>query len=450
MAKLPPMLMNANLWRILLGGCCAPLLALAFEPTEDGLYAVFDTSAGEIAARLHFETVPGTVANFMRLAQGEQDTLDRSTARVRREPFYDGLTFHRIGAPFGIIGGSPDGSEGGGPGYLLPSELFAGFDYREPGALAMYVPGINSIGSQFFITTQAEALEDEPVLFGRHPVFGRVVEGMGVVETIAGASVQAGGNGDRPVAPVVIHGISFRRQGSAATAFDPRAPAAGVALPQVAPVTVELGWQSPSWHRLEFLRPPWSFHYFFASEDLDHWFELGVRNQSTAPTFTDSAQFAWATVDTAGRRFYRMVRATGLPSQSLNGKTLQILGAGGAEPIRIDFRPGFKGLYYIFDPGSGNWLSGEIANYRVFQPGRIVQVVLQFTNLITVIEGDDILVTQPQQIFLYFDASGTAGTTLVHFLATEPVRDANGNVLLGALPSRNLGGSFGIYDTPTE
>lgn len=419
--------------------------ALAFNPTEPGLYAVIDTSAGEIVARLHYETVPGTVANFMRLAQGSQSFLDRETGVVREEPFYDGLTFHRVAEPFGVLAGSPDGSIGGGPGYFLPSEIWAGHSFAEPGALAMYGPGIidgvgsqvstNTFGSQFFITTKADETD---ALFGAFPVFGRVIEGLSVAEAIGSAPK----TGETPDNPVVIEGISFVSQGTAAAAFDPLAPVPGVVLPRVEAVDFSIDRQDESWFRLHFLNKPWSYHYFYTSRDLANWRELGVRNLQTGPAKADSLQQAW---DIAGARlFYRIARGTGLPGMSLNGKTLRL--AVGGEMVEIQFRAGYEADFYL--QAGDTVFSGAFRTYRVWQPGYLVQLLLLYDDLLLSAGDGSYKVAQPFQLYLAFDETGTAGNALVHFLPTQEVNQ--GNVHFDALPARNLPGAFIIEDTPPQ
>ena len=126
--------------------------------------ATMHTSEGAIRLELYPEDAPRTVENFEKLA---------------REGFYDGVIFHRVIPDFMIQGGDPTGTGRGGPGYTFEDEPN---DHRvERGALAMANAGPNTNGSQFFLVT-AEAA---PWLDGKHTVFGRVVEGMDVVDRIS-------------------------------------------------------------------------------------------------------------------------------------------------------------------------------------------------------------------------------------------------------------------------
>ena len=127
--------------------------------------AVLDTTQGRVAVDLLAEQAPVTVNNFVFLA---------------REGFYDGLIFHRVIDGFMIQGGDPNGTGTGGPGYQFEDEFRPDLRFDGPGILAMANAGPNTNGSQFFIT-----MADTPHLNGRHTIFGRVAEGMEVVEAIS-------------------------------------------------------------------------------------------------------------------------------------------------------------------------------------------------------------------------------------------------------------------------
>ena len=128
------------------------------------LTAVFDTAKGVIKVDLLADKAPLTVANFVNLAQ---------------RGFYDGLSFHRVIADFMVQGGCPEGSGRGGPGYRFEDETGNGVPH-ERGVLSMANAGPNTNGSQFFITHIKTDWLD-----GRHTVFGKVTEGIEVVDAIA-------------------------------------------------------------------------------------------------------------------------------------------------------------------------------------------------------------------------------------------------------------------------
>jgi peptidylprolyl isomerase len=170
----------------------------------NGLFARISTTKGDIVVRLEFQKTPLTVCNFAALAEGKMDA-----AKGKR--FYDGLIFHRVIANFMIQGGDPLGNGSGGPGYRFPDEIDSSLKHDGPGVLSMANAGPGTNGSQFFIT-----LKDTPWLDGKHTVFGKVVEGMDVLQ--AAGSVKTGDN-DRPLEKLGINRVTIIRNGAAAAAF---------------------------------------------------------------------------------------------------------------------------------------------------------------------------------------------------------------------------------------
>ncbi|WP_133000763.1 peptidylprolyl isomerase [Luteimonas arsenica] len=127
------------------------------------LNAVFDTDRGQIKVELYPDKAPLTVASFVNLA---------------RKGFYDGLSFHRVIPDFMIQGGCPKGTGTGGPGYKFEDETGNGIRH-ERGVLSMANAGPNTNGSQFFITHIKTDWLD-----GKHTVFGKVTEGLEVVDAV--------------------------------------------------------------------------------------------------------------------------------------------------------------------------------------------------------------------------------------------------------------------------
>ena len=143
---------------------------------QEGIYARFTTSKGQILVQLTHDKTPGTVGNFVALAEGDLE----NSAKPQGTPYYDGLKFHRVIADFMIQGGCPLGTGTGDPGYKFDDEFLSELKHDGPGVLSMANAGPGTNGSQFFITHTAT-----PWLDGKHTVFGKVVEGQDVVDTIA-------------------------------------------------------------------------------------------------------------------------------------------------------------------------------------------------------------------------------------------------------------------------
>jgi len=145
---------------------------------ENGIYAKFNTAKGAILVKLTHDLTPGTVGNFVGLAEGNLE----NDAKPQGKPYYDGLKFHRVIADFMIQGGCPQGTGTGGPGYQFDDEFHPSLRHDTPGVLSMANAGPGSNGSQFFITHVAT-----PWLDDKHTVFGKVVEGQDVVDAIQGS-----------------------------------------------------------------------------------------------------------------------------------------------------------------------------------------------------------------------------------------------------------------------
>jgi cyclophilin family peptidyl-prolyl cis-trans isomerase len=181
-----------------------------YPDLEDGLYAEFNTNKGTFLAELYFEQTPLTVANFVSLAEGDSHSMVDSTHQGKK--FYDGIQFHRIIKDFMIQGGDPQGTGSGGPGYRFPDEIQENLTHDSKGYLSMANAGPGTNGSQFFVT-----LAETPWLDSRHTIFGKVIEGQDVVDSIGQTET---GPQDRPVEEVVIEKLNIIRKGKAAKDFD--------------------------------------------------------------------------------------------------------------------------------------------------------------------------------------------------------------------------------------
>ncbi len=152
---------------------------MAEGTTETGKKVLLKTSMGDIILQL-YEDMPITAGNFQKLVE---------------KGFYDGTIFHRIIADFMIQGGDPTGTGCGGPGYAIKDE-FTRKNKNDRGTISMANAGPNTGGSQFFIN-----LVNNNFLDSKHPVFGKVVEGLDVVDALG--KVKTGAN-DKPVKEVKI------------------------------------------------------------------------------------------------------------------------------------------------------------------------------------------------------------------------------------------------------
>jgi cyclophilin family peptidyl-prolyl cis-trans isomerase len=193
---------------------------------EDGLYAEIITNKGTMVAQLFYDQAPVTVANFVALAEGTHPNVADS---LKGKPFYNGLTFHRVMDKFMIQGGDILGSGAGGPGYTFGDEFSVDLRHDKPGILSMGNRGVNTNGSQFFITEAPTPWLDgfdangnlkncaDPRV-GCHNVFGELVIGLEVQDTISNVEVNKSNN--KPLEPVVIQEINIIRKGEEASAFD--------------------------------------------------------------------------------------------------------------------------------------------------------------------------------------------------------------------------------------
>ena len=164
---------------------------------KEGIFAHFKTEKGNIKIQLTYDKTPGTVGNFVGLTEGSLE----NKVTLNGEPYYDGLKFHRVIPDFMIQGGCPNGTGMGGPGYQFDDEFHPDLKHNRPGILSMANSGPGSNGSQFFITHTST-----PWLDGKHTVFGLLVEGQEVVDSIA--------QGD------AIQKITIERVGADAKAWD--------------------------------------------------------------------------------------------------------------------------------------------------------------------------------------------------------------------------------------
>ncbi len=164
---------------------------------NDGLYTKIKSSKGDILLKLEFEKTPGTVGNFVALAEGNME----NSAKPQGQKYYDGLKFHRVIPDFMVQGGCPQGTGTGNPGYSFEDEFHTDLKHDKPGILSMANAGPGTNGSQFFITHVPT-----PWLDNKHTVFGEVLEGQDVIDAIAQDDI--------------LESVEIIRVGAAAEAFN--------------------------------------------------------------------------------------------------------------------------------------------------------------------------------------------------------------------------------------
>lgn len=200
---------KVKLWALLL-----PLLLVAcksakYPNLKDGLYADIQTNYGDMLAELYYKATPGTVANFVSLAEGTNTYVADS---LKGKRYYDGTKSHRVIKNFMLQAGDRTATGEGDPGYKFADEFVDTLTFTKKGQLAMANSGPATNGSQFFITEVATDW-----LNFRHTIFGQVIQGEDVISKIT--SVKTGAQ-DRPVDPVVIKKVEIIRVGKAAQKWD--------------------------------------------------------------------------------------------------------------------------------------------------------------------------------------------------------------------------------------
>ena len=178
----------------------------------DGIFADIKTNKGDIVVKLEHDKTPLTVASFVSLAEGNSPFVSEE---YKGKKYYDGLTFHRVMKDFMLQGGDPTATGTGNPGYKFKDEFNDSLVHDKKGILSMANGGPTTNGSQFFITHKPT-----PWLNGIHTVFGEVMKGMDVLDTIANVAVSQAPQKDKPVVDVVMNTVEIIRNGKAAKKFD--------------------------------------------------------------------------------------------------------------------------------------------------------------------------------------------------------------------------------------
>ncbi len=343
--------------------CLLALTVLAAVRTAaqtEGIFADFKTSLGSFTCRLDYAVAPKAVANFVGLATGEMAWLDLNTGRARREPFYDGLIFHRVIKGFMNQCGSPNGLGNDGPGYAFADEFSPEARHDGAGVLSMANSGPNSNGAQFFVTAAAT-----PWLNDLHTVFGRVVGGLDTVMAINGVTTA----NERPLTNVVLHSVTVRRVGAAAEAFDIRSQG----LPSVTnpPFSAAVSADAAT---LSVARGARVHTRIFSSTNLVTW------NAQSVGITTDTPVAAGIDVAATNREgFFRVAQvqyeAPVLPPSDLSGRTLNMALRNGAGADLGVISVQFDGLGGTYTYSGANPPAGTLRSYLwiqdTFRTGRL-------------------------------------------------------------------------------
>ncbi len=341
--------------------------ASAFTPSEPGLYAVFNTTLGEFTAKLEFEKVPLTVASFVGLAEGTTASFDLDSGEPKLSNYFNGIIFHRVVAGFVIQGGDPLGLGTGGPGYNFPDEMDSTLSHSSAGILSMANSGINTNGSQFFITLAATTFLD-----GRHAVFGRIVDGLSVVQAIG--AVPTDGNppagNNRPLTNVVINSVTIVREGAAAEGFDP----SRWQVPTLKATPVDFDFTNAS-RRILFDRESDTEYFVYDSNELSNWNKVAeYPAESTTPT--QVALDITNSLDDVGQRFFQVTRKADPQRIDKNGTRI-IVTLEGNPAIDITMGQNFQGTY-VFDGANG-----AVLLYEWFEVGKLIQLKVDYSGLRT-------------------------------------------------------------------
>lgn len=293
------------------------------KPSE-GLFAVFTMShggnpVGTFTCQLHYDKTPKTVANFVSLVEGTRTWIDAPHGKVSQAPFYDGLKFHRIIPNFMIQGGDPNGNGSGGPGYRFVDEFHPDLRHDHLGVLSMANSGLNTNGSQFFVTVSTPGHLDDV-----HSVFGHVVEGY--ESCVLPLSNVATNTSNAPLQDVVISNIAIQRLGTAAQAFNPLDPAHALPVCSMQQLSIE---RAAGQMTLRWPEPAHVSYVLLDSPDLQTWQDQSFDYYSGfSPTSSQSLNVTNVPLPGAPRHFFQMAKITYQPLMpaSLQGRTLVLTG----------------------------------------------------------------------------------------------------------------------------
>jgi cyclophilin family peptidyl-prolyl cis-trans isomerase len=348
--------MNGRFAAATLRICVAWVLCFTAAKSQaytNGIYAEFNTSMGSYTCRLDYAIAPKAVANFIGLATGERAWLDLPSGLAKTQPFYNGLTFHRVIADFMNQAGSPNAEGTDGPGYQFVDEFHPAARHDAFGVLSMANGGPDSNGSQFFITAAPT-----PFLDDVHTVFGRLYGGSNVVYAINHVATA----GEKPVTNVVIQSVVIRRVGPQAEAFNINAQG----LPVVTNLNLSIAKGTNV--SLTFSNQLNAENRFYVSTNLQNWLGQSRGFEVTSPVASSLGVNIAAPMQFFRHAQVRYADALFVP-RTFSGKTLTLNSS--SESIVLSFATGL----YTNGPAWGgfafNWIQDP---YR----GRFKPLILQF------------------------------------------------------------------------
>ena len=243
-------------------------LAFAREASAQ-IYADVTVSgavSGTFTINLEYTKAPAAVANFIGLATGSKGWIDQNTGSLRHDPFYNGVTFHRVIANFMSQTGSRSGDGKDGPGYTFQNEIDSSLTFATPYTVGLANSGRwYTNGAQWFVTANS----NQSGLDGSYTIFGTVCSGTEVCDALNNVATTSGSDShgaftDRPAPPVTISSIAFRGPSLASFDLNPDA------LPKVLSAQPAMK-VSGSTYSLGFDHNAFSYYYLYDSPDLNAW-----------------------------------------------------------------------------------------------------------------------------------------------------------------------------------
>jgi len=222
--------------------------------------------SGTFRINLYYQNAPATVANFIGLATGKKGWLDYNTGNLCYNPYYNGVTFHRVIAGFMSQTGSRKGDGTDGPGYTFRNEIAPLLSHTTAYTVAMANAGLDTNGAQWYITSGSISTATAQHLDGSYTIFGQVISGTSVCDALNSVPTNgsSGTPANNPLTPVYIQSITF--SGSSLASFNLTPSALPVVL-SANPVMKASG----STYAIAYDHAPYSYYIGYDTPDLTHW-----------------------------------------------------------------------------------------------------------------------------------------------------------------------------------